>query len=259
MNQSEQTCVRELPAAPPDVGAPVPPADAREGGTPVLSAQVLPEASARALARKLQFRQCELERQNAELRLAHGGVLRAAEEHSQLFEFAPIGYFVLDTAGLVHKVNRAGAALLARERHEICAHPFELYVAPEAQEAFASLCRTVWANQVSSPCELQLMRPDSSACHVLIESAVASDVPVSDRRCLLAVWDITERKAVEDAMRRQVEELRAKSDELVRFNRALVDRELRMIELKREVNELCALLGQPRRYPLAFDKEPARL
>ena len=33
-----------------------------------------------------------------------------------------------------------------------------------------------------------------------------------------------------------------------RFNRAAVGRELRMIELKKEINELCARLGQPARY-----------
>jgi CheY-like chemotaxis protein len=42
--------------------------------------------------------------------------------------------------------------------------------------------------------------------------------------------------------------LRGNNAELTRFNRALVDRELRMIELKREVNDLCAKAGMPPRY-----------
>ena len=54
--------------------------------------------------------------------------------------------------------------------------------------------------------------------------------------------DITARKQAEEA-------LRAKHDELARFNQAMVGRELRMIELKHEVNQLCAQLGQPPRYP----------
>ena len=52
------------------------------------------------------------------------------------------------------------------------------------------------------------------------------------------------------------EELRAGNEELQRFNRAMVGRELRMIELKHEVNELCARAGQPPRYPEDFDKYP---
>ena len=60
--------------------------------------------------------------------------------------------------------------------------------------------------------------------------------------------NITQRKQAEDNLRRHAEEL-------ARFNRAMVDRELRMIELKKQVNELCARLGQPKLYPLEFEKE----
>ena len=44
-------------------------------------------------------------------------------------------------------------------------------------------------------------------------------------------------------------ELRASNAELRRFNEAMVGRELRMIELKKEVNVLCSELRQPPRYP----------
>jgi two-component system CheB/CheR fusion protein len=60
--------------------------------------------------------------------------------------------------------------------------------------------------------------------------------------------DITERKRAETEILRHVEELE-------RFNRATVGRELRMIELKKEVNELCAHLGEQKRYPLEFEEQ----
>ena len=44
-------------------------------------------------------------------------------------------------------------------------------------------------------------------------------------------------------------------DEGVRFNNASVGREIRMIELKKEVNEFCAKLGEPAWYSLEFEKE----
>jgi DNA-binding response OmpR family regulator len=50
-------------------------------------------------------------------------------------------------------------------------------------------------------------------------------------------------------------ELRARNGELIRFNEAMVGRELRMIELKQEVNALCAQLGQPPRYQHELDRE----
>lgn len=42
------------------------------------------------------------------------------------------------------------------------------------------------------------------------------------------------------------------SEELARFNRAAVGRELRMIELKKEVNDLYRRIGESPRYALAF-------
>ncbi|MBI5383600.1 MAG: PAS domain-containing protein [Verrucomicrobia bacterium] len=70
--------------------------------------------------------------------------------------------------------------------------------------------------------------------------------------------EIGERKQAEAEVRRRAEELRVSNEELGRFNRVMVGRELRMIELKKQVNELCAQLGQPRRYPLEFTKEQSK-
>jgi methyl-accepting chemotaxis protein len=60
--------------------------------------------------------------------------------------------------------------------------------------------------------------------------------------------EISERKGAEEA-------LRQKGEELERFNRLAVGRELRMIELKRQVNELAQGLGKPAPYDLSFVAE----
>ena len=67
--------------------------------------------------------------------------------------------------------------------------------------------------------------------------------------------DITERKQAEAEILRRAEELRAANEELTRFNRMTVGRELRIIELKKQVNELCARFGQPPRYAAELDEE----
>jgi len=59
--------------------------------------------------------------------------------------------------------------------------------------------------------------------------------------------DITERKQAED-------ELRVHVNELKRFNRAAAGRELRIIEMKKEVNEMCRRLSEAPRYPLDFEQ-----
>jgi PAS domain S-box-containing protein len=59
--------------------------------------------------------------------------------------------------------------------------------------------------------------------------------------------DITERKRAEQALKESYAELD-------RFNRAMIGREARMIELKKQVNELRLKSGQAPLYPLDFEK-----
>lgn len=60
--------------------------------------------------------------------------------------------------------------------------------------------------------------------------------------------DITARKEA-------VKSLRDRNTELTRFNRAAVGRELRMIELKKEINTLCRKLKEDEAYPLHTNSE----
>jgi PAS domain S-box-containing protein len=75
----------------------------------------------------------------------------------------------------------------------------------------------------------------------------------NDRPFLVGIGiDITARKQAEERLRIQAEQLAKSNAELIRFNRLMTGRELRTIELKQQVNDLAAQLGQSRPYPLAF-------
>lgn len=71
---------------------------------------------------------------------------------------------------------------------------------------------------------------------------------------LASLRDITERRRDAVELQKQASELSLRNDELMRFNRAAVGRELRMIELKCEVNELSRRLGQPARYRISAEE-----
>ncbi len=75
---------------------------------------------------------------------------------------------------------------------------------------------------------------------------------MDEQGVVIAHTDITARKAVEETLRRQTEELEDRNQELERFNRATVGRELDMIALKQKINELSKQLGENPPYPLAF-------
>jgi PAS domain S-box-containing protein len=75
------------------------------------------------------------------------------------------------------------------------------------------------------------------------------------RQVAILFNDISALKQAEIELRHRAEELRAANEELTRFNRVTVGRELRIIELKKQVNELRAQLGQPPRYATEPDEE----
>ena len=70
--------------------------------------------------------------------------------------------------------------------------------------------------------------------------------------------DVTDRKQAEETLRSQTEHLRRANEELASFNRVAVGRELRMIELKKEVNSLRAQAGLDARYPLEMENEKGK-
>lgn len=104
--------------------------------------------------------------------------------------------------------------------------------------------------------ELALVHKDGSRISVELSSLVFED---ENGRAMtsMIVRDITARKAAEADRRRQAEELTRRNEELERFNRATVGRELDMIALKQQVNALARELGREPPFPLAFLDAPA--
>ena len=233
---------------------------------PTLADWPLSEADARAVVHELQVHQIELEMQNEELHRAQAEAEQAADKYTGLFDFAPVGYFVLDPHGVIREVNLAGAALLGLDRRRVTGQPFNQHVAPDGRAEFTAFCRRVCPGEGRCSCETRLLRPGHEAIDVLVEGTATEGESGEGHGCRLAVTDITGRKRAEEKLRQfnaelerrvaeRTGELRARNEELTRFNRGMVGRELRMVDLKREINELCRQTGQPPRYPLDSEHE----
>lgn len=75
-----------------------------------------------------------------------------------------------------------------------------------------------------------------------------------------ALRELNQKLAAEIVQRQQAEaDLRLRHEELMRFNEAMVGRELRMVELKEEVNELSRRLQEPPRYATGAGNEAGPL
>jgi PAS domain S-box-containing protein len=94
--------------------------------------------------------------------------------------------------------------------------------------------------------EFRIIRPDGAVRHIRAFGKVIRDKHGTPVRMIGANQDITLRKKAE-------EDLRQRNAELERFNKAAVGRELRMIELKQEINALCNELGREKPYSAQAD------
>jgi PAS domain S-box-containing protein len=96
--------------------------------------------------------------------------------------------------------------------------------------------------------EMNLVFQDGTVKSVIGNASPLLDENGKPRGGIAVLMDITPLKKAEEEIRKTNEELR-------RFNKYAVGREMRMIELKKEVNSLCQAKGEPPRYKADFDKE----
>src|SRR5690349_20575414 len=70
------------------------------------------EAESQRLLHELEVHRIELEMQNTELRQSREEEAASLEKYADLYDFAPVGYFTLDRAGIISCVNLMGTSLL---------------------------------------------------------------------------------------------------------------------------------------------------
>src|SRR5665647_1113557 len=96
------------------------------------------DADPQRLLHQLQVHQIELEMQNAELQKARDDLEVTLEKYTDLYDFAPVGYFTLAADGNIQLVNLTGASLLGIERSRLVGRSFGLLVVAELRPAFSA-------------------------------------------------------------------------------------------------------------------------
>ena len=157
------------------------------------------EGDSRALVHELQVHQIELEMQNEELQRARAAAEKASEKYGDLFDFAPVGYFLWDAEGRILEVNLAGAALFGLDRNAVIQKRFGQFVAMEHCPAFADFCKRVLTTDTKQICEVKLLT-DGQPVYALVEGIAAQDHQGQRKLCRAAVIDITARRQAEEKL-----------------------------------------------------------
>ena len=145
------------------------------------------------LVHELQVHQIELEMQNEELLQTRAKAETLLAQYTDLYDFAPVGYFTLTRDGTIRQVNLAGTRLLGVERARVTARRFGSFVLEEARPAFTAFLEKVFAGLAKEICEVPLLKAASEPLWAHIEATASED----GRECRVAVADVTERKRAE--------------------------------------------------------------
>lgn len=167
-------------------------------------------------------------------------VLRQSEERfRRFFEEHAAAKLILDAEdGAIIDANRAACEYYGWTRDELRAMNIRQINVLPAEEVGAAIRTPQTEKRVHF--EFRHRRADNSIRDVEV---FTSHIHMEGMNVLYSIiHDISERKLSEAKVAEQLEELR-------RWQEATLGREERVIELKREVNELLARLGEPLRYP----------
>ena len=152
-------------------------------------------AEALRLVHELQVHQIELEMQNEELVRARQEAEALLERYTDLYNFAPIGYFTLGRDGTIQQVNLTGARLLGQPRSRLVHGRLGLFVSEADRQAFNAFLERAFTSQVQESCEVSLLQAEENQLVVRIEGSASED----GQACRAVVADITERRRTEQA------------------------------------------------------------
>jgi len=146
---------------------------------------------------ELQIREIELEMQNEELRASRAEVEAGLERYTDLYDFAPVGYFTLARDGIIHTLNLPGSRLLQLERARLVGRHFEAFVIPGSRATFASWLAEVFAAQGKHTCAIDLIKQGSASRAVELEARLSP----SGHEARIVALDVTARRALEEQLR----------------------------------------------------------
>jgi PAS domain S-box-containing protein len=120
---------------------------------------------------ELENQQVELEMQNEELQRVQSDLELSRNKYSELYDFAPVGYFTFDAAGVIQNVNLTGAQMLGIERSSLVDRSFNAFIAdPDGREIFSQHLASVLQGSEMQRCEIKLTGKQGSVLYGQLQS-----------------------------------------------------------------------------------------
>ena len=157
----------------------------------------LSEEETSKLIHELEVHQIELEMQKEELMLAKDEVENALQKYSDLYDFAPTGYFTLTNSGKVLDLNLVGSQLLRKERSKLKNSEFGFFVLDDSKPVFNQFLENVFRLDNKECCEVKLLLDDATTVHVFLTGILSGN----KEQAFITIIDISKLQKPETVLR----------------------------------------------------------
>ncbi len=156
------------------------------------------EAGPGRILHELQVHQVELQMQNVELMEARNRMETLLESYTDLYDFAPVGYFTLAATGIIQQVNLTGASLIGIERSRLTGRSFTQLLPAPMRASFLIFLKRIFDGVSVRSAEFDLVRRGQPPRAVSLEAQRSLD----RSECRVVVMDITDRRQAEATQKR---------------------------------------------------------
>ena len=118
---------------------------------------------------ELQIYQLELEMQNEELSVSYEMLENERSKFAGFFDLAPVGYFVLDHAGIVEEANQTGTKLFGASRNMLLTKGFKTFIDAEFWDTFHIFLQRMQSTSEKESCEIKVTNTAKEVLYLRME------------------------------------------------------------------------------------------
>lgn len=160
-------------------------------------------AEALRLVHELRVHQIELQMQNDELCRAQAELNATRERYFDLYNLAPVGYFIVSHEGRILETNLTGVILLGVPRAALVKQPIARFIFKDDQDVYYLHRRELLATGKAHTCELRMVKSDGTAFWVRLTATTQDPRASSGKEAggaptsRVVLSDISEQKRME--------------------------------------------------------------
>ena len=159
--------------------------------------QILSVAEELRIFHELQVSQIELELQNKELQISKDNLELSAQKYSDLYDFAPSGYFLLNQNGAILEINHCGSQMLRKDRSMLINRSFGSFVSEDTKQVFNLFLQNIYNKKTKETCELTLLHDGENPSYLQLTGNLA----VNGEYCFINAFDISELRQIKEKLK----------------------------------------------------------